>query len=482
MPDSSTSSQFYLSLARRLQNNLLLLISILLTLALWIILFFEIPLFQKLPNWFWPLRTFHAPNYAWIVPILILNFSVLILVNKFPQAVTRNLILIIVAGYATQHMFALVEGRGLDGIRDRAVITGHADFVYDAADPPSIGRTLRNYRDMIATEELQSYPHSTKPPGHFLVYLLSSRITRSIPWGTQDSFIRLSTFIAFSYPLLTYIPIIPLFVLARLYLPRVQAYLLLFLFVSAPNVNLITLHLDQCLYPLFFILPLSLYLYGRRFSQPLLLLLAGISVAVALFVSYSLISVISCIVLIALLSIRIEGGAFAQSAQREMKNLLVVGIGFLGFELILYGLFRYNLVYDYLYVMSRHQTWKVSTWTPTTTLSVGVLDLLEYTLWIGFPLSLFSASWMVKSLRKWRENGACILALSILVILVIMAFFGKTVAETGRLWIFLLPCLVLFATHDLVERYPASYKSVFSIILAMQLFSTFFIKLFQDFY
>jgi hypothetical protein len=466
------------SLLSRINSNSLLLVSILLSLASWVILIFQMPVLQNLEHWFWPLNTLEDPQYGWIIPILVLNFAVLAIVVNVPKKIILNLVLLILAGYATQHMFALVEGRGLDGLRDRLINTGHADFAIDAASPPSITRVMRDYRTMIDSGELHRYPHSTKPPGHFVVYILTGRLAAILTGIHPDVFERLATLTAFFFPLLTYLTLIPLFFLARLYLPQRQAHLPLILFMAAPNLNLITLHLDQVLYPFLFLLPITLYLYGFKRQNKTLLLLSGLSMAGIIYVSYSLIAVIAVVGLLGLMAIWKERPAFTPA----IKSLVQVAIGFLVFELFQYFVFGFNLLGDYRYVMAQHQAWKVSQWTAPLTLYIGALDLLEYALWIGWPIFLFSASWMLKSPFRWRKTETYSLALIVLVSLLLLAFFGKTVAETARLWIFLLPCLALFAVQDLIERYPKSFPRVFALILGLQLLSTLAIKLFQDFY
>lgn len=475
LPKKSRTSQ---TLARKILTSPFLLLCILLTLAGWALLIFQIPLLQNLEYWFWPLRQLDSPQYLWIISILLINFGALAFILRFPDKFIRNIILLIIVGYATQHMFALVEGRGLDGIRDRLVITGHADFAFDAASPPSIRRVMHDYRSMIDSGELHRYPHSTKPPGHFIVYILTSRLAQAFPEFNRPPFEQLATFTVYFFPLLTYLALIPLFALARLYLPLRQTYLALILFMVAPNLNLITLHLDQALYPFLFILPIILYLYGRKHENKTLLLLSGLTIAGAVYISFSLIAVIAVIGLLGLFSIWNEKRSFMPM----MKHLVLVGIGFLVFELFLFFIFDYNILGDYRYVMAQHQVWKANQWTAPFYFYVGALDMLEFALWIGFPLALFSLSWMLKSLSRWRQNGSHVLAMSVLISLLLLAFLGKTVAETARLWIFLLPGLALFATQDLSDRYPLFFRPIFTLIMGMQLLSTYFIKLFQDFH
>lgn len=466
---------------RKILQHTFLLTAIVLTSSFCLILIVQLPIFQNLPYWFWPLQTLENPQYGWIIPILMLNFGLLAIVWKFPDKVIRNLVLLILLGFATQQMFALIDGRSLEGMRDRVVSTGHADFAYDAVNPPSITRVMRDYRSITNEQGIHRYPHSTKPPGHFLVYITSSRIAHLLPWLGTNPFQRLTTFLALFFPLLTYLPVIPLFFLARLYLSHQQAYLVSLLFISAPNINLMTLHLDQSLYPLLFFLPLTLYLYGRKSGKVYLFLLSGLAIAAAVLVSFSLIPVIAIIGFLSVFSLFGKKEPFASRIAVEFKAGALIVVGFLVFELILFALFRYNLLSDYLYVMSQHQAWKISEWTAPLVMYIGALDILEFAIWTGVPLFLFSAAWMIKSLRNWKQANSH-LALSMLICILLLAFFGKTVAETGRLWIFLVPCLALFALQDLIDRYPDSYKRVFVLILGMQLLSTFVIKLFQDFY
>ena len=75
----------------------------------------------------------------------------------------------------------------------------------------------------------------------------------------------------------------------------------------------------------------------------------------------------------------------------------------------------------------------------------ALLNLIEFTLWCGIPLSLLAAADLWRSLRNWRvwDEGLG-LSLSLLFILLVLGMVGKTAAESGRLWLFLVP-LVLFS-------------------------------------
>jgi len=113
---------------------------------------------------------------------------------------------LILAGWITQVSFALMEGKGLDGLQDRMVSTGHAGFAREALRTDDYLEVARHYESLIAGHRLSGLC-STKPPGQLLVYLLTLRASAILDLVATGigRFTRLTIFASLTWPLMTYL-------------------------------------------------------------------------------------------------------------------------------------------------------------------------------------------------------------------------------------------------------------------------------------
>ena len=77
--------------------------------------------------------------------------------------------------------------------------------------------------------------------------------------------------------------------------------------------------------------------------------------------------------------------------------------------------------------------------------------------------------------------AAAAIAAATPVLRMIIAFASKTVAETARLWLFLVPLIVLVATRELADLLPRRLWLGVELLAAVQLLTTFALKMWQDF-
>lgn len=106
---------------------------------------------------------------------------------------------------------------------------------------------------------------------------------------------------------------------------------------------------------------------------------------------------------------------------------------------------------------------------------------MEFALSIGIPVTaLVLLHWTRASRRIWRGSWKPVdaLGLSTAVTLLLLAFLGKTVAETARLWLFLVPLLVVFAGSEVSLRLRWNRPVVLYGLLFLQLGSTLVLKMF----
>jgi hypothetical protein len=454
-----------------MKNQLLLGIVLLSAIGYCLILLFHIPLFQNLSDWFW--RFTDTPQASlWLVfPLLVISAIVIAVILQRPERHKLNLSLLIILGYCLQMGFGFSEGRGLDGLRDHMVNRGHSDFISVALAHPEPLKVARNYEDLASQDELGQYPQA-KPPGALLVYIITQKVSALFfaANSDQEKIQTVATFAAFVYPLLTYLVIIPLFFFCRLFLPVKVVLMACALFIFTPNVTLITMHLDQALYPLLFMT--TLYLWSQAFlacNYPMAVL-AGMVAYISLFVTFSLLPVMPLGILV-LLAFFGEN----KNAPRKLFSLIkIIGlfaIGYLICDVLARLLFNYDIMLRYENAMTFHRAWK--TWIPGTrfTLYFAFLNYLEFACWTGFPLAILflaNSSRAVLGIARKNLNTENIFSISLIVILFMLGFFGKTKNETGRLWIFLIPFACALIAYEIQSRYDTKSNLVFKLILVSQ--------------
>src|SRR4051812_19604930 len=150
---------------------LVLLCAVQLTMLAW-----RLPLLDRLPGWVFAT---HAKPVGWAfypvlaaIPVVALG-AAWVLRGRSAVAVTC----LMLGGFAFQHALGWSEGRGLDGIRDRIVRSGHAEFADAAVSQRSMWSVLVRYEQKVQGGELGRYAHS-KPPGTLLTYMATERVSR----------------------------------------------------------------------------------------------------------------------------------------------------------------------------------------------------------------------------------------------------------------------------------------------------------------
>ena len=112
----------------------------------------------------------------------------------------------------------------------------------------------------------------------------------------------------------------------------------------------------------------------------------------------------------------------------------------------------------------------------------ALLNLIEFTLWCGIPLSLLAAADLWRGLRSWRvwDEGLG-LSWSLLFILLVLGMAGKTAAESGRLWLCLVPLVLLSAARHLHRICGKQVEWAAMVLALSQFVSIVVLKTRQDF-
>ncbi|MGD2109051.1 MAG: hypothetical protein PVI86_06630 [Phycisphaerae bacterium] len=473
------------------------------------LLILDIPTVQRLNGWVCPIHGNALVDVKAILPAIIALPLFLLLLCRFEVVSTRwgtacALGGLMLLGLALQYGLALSESRGIDGMRDRMLTTGHAEFARTASWGPSYWRIISRYEQYLHAGS-QAYAR-TKPPGQLLFYMIladvADRVMPPAPHGATPrslKFIserhrRLVNFAAIVLPVLSVLAVVPIYFVAAAILPRRYALWPPVLYLLTPPVMLVTLHLDQALYPLLAssVWVLSAYAGNSERRAWVWGAAAGGATWVALFVSFSLIPVIPLAACFAWVS------AQRSASGSEGRRLVTAAAGYLVTMLALISVAYYAAGYDmarrFEVAMGCHRAWMWSRpgwedWPEDRWLLLqsSVLNLVEFAYWIG-PALLVAFLYRVaadtrSALRATsvRNRGWCLAPLMV-VLLAGMAWFGGSVGETARLWVFMIPAVTLSVVYGLA-RLGIGTQSVVPLVVAVsQLAWVVVLKAKQDFW
>ena len=444
------------------------------TAAVWLLFLLRIPLFQALPWWFWSLEDKPLPLWWLFASLALASAGVLFAVSSRPHRRLPNLLLLVALCYTLQLAFGLMEGRGLQSLSDRLTGSGGHARLALAGTGWTPGHLLRFYPSMVASQELPHFPHATRPPGPVIAFALLDQLAGHLPISGDDRRERAARLAALLFPLMASLTLLPLWGLCRLAIPgEREAWTPLLIYASAPSLLLMVLHLDQCLFPL--IGTTFLYLLARALAadRPLPAFAAGICLYAGLYFSFGLIALAVASGALVLLF------AHARQAWRQAgtaAGALLAGAALT--HLAIWLGFGYDALAQFRFGMAAHQAFKFPRWGFGHTLYFGALNLVEFALWCGPALALLCAAQLYRSCRSWPPTALSdLLVLALAVALAGLVLFGRTAAETARLWLFLLPLVAVAGARFLGEIAPGRGAG---FLLMLQLVTVLVVKKFQD--
>lgn len=445
----------------------------------WLVFLLQLPLFQLLPHWFWSLGLTPLPWWWLGLPLLPLAAWLVGVVLGQPARVGRNLLLLILGGYLLQHSLAGMEGRGLAGLSDRlGGQGGHGRLVQAAVSQPSAWRVLTQYEELLASGELGPFPHATRPPGQLLVLMGLDRLAAWLDPTAPEPGLRLARLAAWVFPLLSYLVLIPLFYLCRRYLDEAAAWIPVLLYLVVPSTALITLHLDQCLFPLVAWGTAGLYARALQRGQGLAALGAGMCFCLSLFLSFGLAAMGGVLLALHLQAARTQG-------QSRWPVAAAAAAGFLALALFFQGVLGCDLLTRYGRAMAAHQHFKVADWGWGQVLYCALLNLVEFGVWCGPPLVLLCGAqlrevWLRRREGCWHAEAGW--ALALVLTLGGLALVGRTAGETARLWLFLLPLPLVVAAQFLARLELHERQRAVVLVVLLQLLTVGVLKRCQDFF
>ncbi len=457
------------------------LVAVLLTGLHLFILGLGIPALMMRPGWFWHLHDTELPLLAALgVPLALVIMGVGRSVWSSSRPGLRHHLVLVATAAGLSVGVAAMEGSGLGALGIRLERSGHSEFVKAALrrDRVSVEEILTDYEALVLRQRL-AYA-STKPPGVLLTYVgLERLINLGLPPAAEaERAARLKAVLTVLFPLLTALTLLPLGYLAVRLVPAPAAGAVGLLYLLAPNVLLVTMHLDGVLYPGLAVVLVAAAFRAWESGSPGWALWTGLLVFVATFLSFSLVP-------LAVLGLApLVTSARTGPRRPVLFGLLAGALMPLGVLMLASG---YSPMTRLERALAAHARFAGLKPVPAdvSPLDLALTNLLDWVLWIGLPLS---ALWLLGSLRaihlvlQRKSEVVDGLAVLLIALVPVLAASPGTIGETARLWLFLLPFVALVAARGL-ELVPAGRRGVvLSAVLILQALLVVFTKKYQDFW
>ncbi len=373
-------------------------------------------------------------------------------------------------------------------------IGSHNGFWQTAVGIDELGAYLSTYPDqMISTQ----FGHlTTHPPGDILYIWLWRKALEQLPtvahavaqyFRTYNCralwFVRLedaqiaSALAQITIPLLSGLPIVPLYLLGRRVSSSRAALRAAALYVVLPSLTVFTIRWDQ-LYPLLMCLSLYWLHLGLERRRLGFFLLAGLSCSLASFMSFGNLTI--------LLALGAYGLAHMLSAgPRTWWRWLQET--WRGWALLALGAASIWIVYQAAYGVS---FWDVFSTSMATHLYLGRSyglwvgwNLYDFLTFLGVPIAVFLVAEVCRAWRSAIGGAQAVgpdsrLVLAVSAALLIVDLSGVVRGEVGRMWLLWMPVVCLLAANYLTRcDRPLRFALVITLVAAQTFFFGLFVRM-----
>jgi hypothetical protein len=477
-----------------LKQTLLILLLISSAFSQWMILIFRIPVFSIQYGWYWKFINKTGFFYFdWLIPVIIL---ILIFLArhylKNPKVTFLNLLPLVIFGALLQFGFAYIEGGSFETLRESYAKSPHKFYAEYAANSAGFVETIKNYETILG----QGSFSGTKPPGLVGLYILLEKISYTLNPSplAHERFYRLTRLIAWIFPFVSTLIIYPLSSLGKRFLGKENAIIPALLYLCLPNVLLIQLFMDQTLYPLLFILIIWFIIRAVDRNAIFNSITAGLLLYVSAFISFSLLPAVFISFLLIgihglfawtgfsenIVKVSVTAGSLWRYVRLGLGVLLGIGVLYLLFDTVL----TYNVMERYSNAIAIHKALKNYDTGLGGILPAVLLNNSDYGTWIGTSVLILAMLAILGSLARLYKKSLTDfdwLSLSFMVTFIAINIAGQTGGETGRLWMFLSPVVVILTAEQAPRIFKKRESGVYMIII-LQLITVVLTLKFQDFF
>jgi len=382
------------------------------------------------------------PAWAWAA-LALLPVPVAVWWACRPGRQAVRLVVLLLCGVALHWAFPLSEGHGSAPAVAR-VWGGHGELTRIAMEGRDLANLTARYETLVRTRGWL-FPHS-KPPGCLLVYqglvsvgdskvgALFDRLIYGQPpvLATQARERRVVSTVFVLLTLATYLTLFPLYFFVRRLAGTAVAIRAAALFVVTPAVSLVTLHLDNGLYPLVGATSLALVALWPGLGY-WAMGAAGLLLSLGVFVSFSLLPLVAlCAGLPFLILWKADRtGPWSSDALRALAASALFIAAFCVVHGILVFGFHYDVLARYADARDFHRNW----W------SGGGHDwrfgnLLQMAIWLGPATAVLFVIQIIRGFARAHEPTPAFVAYGLMVVgmLLTTTLVKMAKSEVMRLW------------------------------------------------
>lgn len=476
-----------------------LLVYFLLTAAFlhWLILGFQLRLFVNIPAWYWVITsnpfTLRDIFFA-IAAVILLGLICWLFLGR--RQIRSGLILVFLTGCLLQYGIGFLEGNTFQSLHDRYFTKHHRTYVNKASqDTLPILQMVRDYDNVYGNRMFTS----TKPPGMMVFFVSLDRLVNGnpSPFPSDVRFQRLSWTITYLFPLVAMSLVFLLYLFARRFLSGSTGMVGIIspiLLITCPNILLLSLYMDQAVYPVLFLAGAWLSIEVVRRQSLLGAFLLGMLLYTMIFFAFTMLPLYPFVGIMLLIYYLMH------RKQIPLRRQIAIGIMIAAGTVLVYLLFL--LVFDYNF-FDRFTTTvtinhnfdfyeRVRQPLPTApeptavrmqqSLRAAWTNNLEFATGVGFPLYilfLFQAGNLIVRtfLRNHRPGDQVLLAFLLSFLLLNIA--GTAQGEVARLWMFWIPMILYFAAYE-IENWVSRRPIILFGILLLQLVTVLLTYHYQD--
>jgi hypothetical protein len=265
------------------------------------------------------------------------------------------------------------------------------------------------------------------------------------------------------------------------------AHLACVIYLVVPSVTLITLHTDQCLYPLLLMSTIWLAAVAQKRRSWAWSIASGAACYLSALFSFALLLAIPLMLgFAAAIEVESRKASSLRALPAAMWRTAVGAV--LGFGLV-YLLFELICHYDFFNglrgAVQHHEKWKYWRGSAWEYFHYAWLGYFEFAIWIGLPATVLAATNAGRAI--WQSargivGGLTLPALALTSVFVFVAFFGRAKGETGRLWLLLVPTCAALISAELNRQDPLRRTLFVSSFLGLQWLTILLIKANLDFW
>jgi hypothetical protein len=411
---------------------------------------------------------------------MILSVTVVFLIVNIFRSITIKLVLLIGLGYILQLGFGFIRGGGFEALRLKYVSSGTSAIALQACTHHDPRQVIARYNELFG----ESSWEGTKPPGLMSFYIITNKIVDFVKpaSSTEECFQNLTDFAAYIFPFVSLLVLLPLYGISRVFFGEEDAILPCLLYIFVPNLHIFPLYQDQFLFPLIFTLLMFLIIRAGNLHSLPLAFVSGVGIYAATFLSFSLLPIIG----FALLWVAINVGL-----QNRWSNLgdafkLWLGIfsGFAFLAFLFYQFLDYDHFLRYEEALMLHRTLKQFQPGGKQIFQAILLNNIEFAALVGFPLFILFITRITESvfqIKRKQIDQTTVFVLTFGAMYAVVNVLGQTKGEVGRIWLFLVPALTIFASSEIINSFPQVKHRTIVYGVLMLLVTSLLIFVFQDY-